>query len=98
VIAVAFQPARDRSRRLANRLVYGQRASPYEVLSGFSRAMASASTDDSLARMARLVVEATGAVQATVWLRLGEVLQPQASWPQTGPSPQPTALEGRGVQ
>jgi class 3 adenylate cyclase len=37
-------------------------------------------------------------VQATVWLRLGEVLQPQASWPQAGPSPQPIALEGRSVQ
>jgi class 3 adenylate cyclase len=98
VIAVAFQPARDRSRRLANRLVYGKRASPYEVLSGFSRSMAKASTDDSLLRMAHLVVEATGAVQATVWLRLGEVLQPQASWPQTGPAPQPIALEGRGVE
>jgi len=98
VIAVAFQPARDRSRRLANRLVYGKRATPYEVLSGFSRSMAKASTDDSLLRMARLVVEATGAVQATVWLRLGEVLQPQASWPQTEPAPQPIALEGRGVQ
>jgi class 3 adenylate cyclase len=98
VIAVAFQPARDRSRRLANRLVYGKRATPYEVLSAFSRAMAGASTDDSLLRMARLVVEATGAVQATVWLRLGEVLQPQARWPQAGPLPEPVALEGRGVQ
>jgi class 3 adenylate cyclase len=98
VIAVAFQPARDRSRRLANRLVYGKRATPYEVLSGFSQGIAKASTDDSLQRMARLVVEATGAVQATVWLRLGEVLQAQASWPQTGPPPQPIALEGRGVQ
>jgi class 3 adenylate cyclase/MFS family permease len=98
VIAVAFQPARDRSRRLANRLVYGRRASPYEVLSAFSRGMAKTSTDDSLVRMARLVVEATGAVQATVWLRLGDLLQPQASWPQTGPSPQPVALEGCSLQ
>jgi class 3 adenylate cyclase len=98
VIAVAFQPARDRSRKLANRLVYGKRASPYEVLSGFSRGMARASTDDSLLRMARLVVEATGAVQATVWLRLGEALQPQASWPQTGRPPKSIALEGRSVQ
>jgi class 3 adenylate cyclase len=98
VIAVAFQPARDRSRRLANRLVYGKRATPYEVLSEFSRAMAGTATDDSLPRMVRLVVQATGAVQATVWLRLRDLLQPQARWPQAGPLPQPVALEGRGLQ
>jgi hypothetical protein len=69
VMAVAFQTLRDRSRRLANRLVYGNRATPYEVLSTFSRVMASASSDDSLPLMARLVVEVTGAAQATVWLR-----------------------------
>jgi class 3 adenylate cyclase len=97
-IAVAFQPARERSRRLANRLVYGKRATPYEVLSEYSRGMAGASTDDSLLRMARLVVEATGAVQATVWLRLGDVLQPHAAWPQAGSLPTPIALEGRGVE
>jgi len=98
LIAVAFQPARDRSRRVANRLVYGKRATPYEVLSDFSRGMAGASTDDSLLRMARLVVEATGAVQAIVWLRLGDVLQPHGRWPQTGPLPQPVTLEGGGVE
>jgi class 3 adenylate cyclase len=98
VIAVAFQPARERSQRLANRLVYGKRATPYEILSDFSRAMAGTATDDSLLRMARLVVQATGARRATVWLRLGEVLQPHARWPQAGPLPQPIALEGRGVQ
>jgi class 3 adenylate cyclase len=97
VVAVAFQPARDRSRRLANRLVYGSRATPYEVLSTFSRGVAGASTDQSLQRMARLVVEATGASDATVWLRLGEVLQPQARWPQDGPLPEPVPLHGRGV-
>jgi len=34
VMAVTFQPARDRARRFANRIVYGKRATPYEVLSG----------------------------------------------------------------
>jgi class 3 adenylate cyclase len=98
VIAVAFQPARDRSRRVANRLVYGTRATPYEVLSAFSRGVGGTATDDSLQRMARLVVEATGARQATVWLRFGDVLQPQAGWPARGQPPEPVALEGRGVQ
>jgi class 3 adenylate cyclase len=98
VIAVAFQPARDRSRRLANRLVYGRRATPYEVLSAFSRGVAGASTDDSLQRMARLVVGATGARQATVWLRFGDALRPQAGWPPGGQLPGPVVLEGRGVQ
>jgi class 3 adenylate cyclase len=97
VMAVAFQPVRDRSRRLANRLVYGNRATPYEVLSTFSRAMASASGDDSLPRMARLVVEATGAVEATVWLRFGDVLQPQESWPAAGEVPEPVPLHGRSL-
>ena len=36
VVAVAFQPVRDRVQHLANRLVYGKRATPYEVLSRFS--------------------------------------------------------------
>ena len=90
MIAVAFQPARERSRRLANRFVYGERASPYEVLSEFSRGMAGGSTDDSLLQLARLVVEATGAEQVTVWLRRGDLLQPQARWTPTGQPPDPS--------
>src|SRR6202011_1696950 len=36
VVAVAFQPVRERLQKVANRLVYGKRATPYEVLSEFS--------------------------------------------------------------
>ena len=36
VVAVAFQPVRERVQRLANRLVYGKRATPYEALSAFA--------------------------------------------------------------
>jgi class 3 adenylate cyclase len=93
LVAVAFQPVRERSRRFANRLVYGKRATPYEVLSDFSRNIAGTpSTDDTLVRMPRLVVEATGAAQATVWLRLGETLQPEGSWPPTEAPPEPLQL------
>ena len=38
VVAVAFAPVRNRAERLANRLVYGKRATPYEVLTEFSGA------------------------------------------------------------
>ncbi len=48
VVAVAFQPLRERLQKLANRLVYGQRASPYDVLSDFSRRIAGALSVDEL--------------------------------------------------
>jgi hypothetical protein len=34
IVAVAFQPLRDRMQRAVNRLMYGQRDEPYAVLSG----------------------------------------------------------------
>jgi len=82
VVAVAFQPVRVRVQKLANRLVYGQRATPYEVLSEFSSRMAGTyATDDLLPRMARILGEGTGARQSAVWLRVGEELRAEAQWP-----------------
>jgi hypothetical protein len=49
VVAVAFQPVRNRVQRLANRLVYGERATPYEVLSEFSSRMANSYTSEESA-------------------------------------------------
>jgi len=43
------------------------------------------------------VVEATGAVEAIVWLRLGDQLQPHTSWPETRPLPDPIALDSQAV-
>ena len=83
VMAVAFQPVRERARRLANRVVYGKRATPYEVLSDFSeRAAGAYSTEDVLPRMAPVLAEGTGATRAEVWLRVGAELRPAASWPE----------------
>src|SRR5439155_5750892 len=85
VMAVAFQPVRDRARKFANRLVYGKRATPYEVLSEFSERMGGAyDTEDILPRMARILGEGTGARRAAVWLRVGSDLRPAASWPEDG--------------
>ena len=83
IVAIAFQPLRERARRLADRVVYGKRATPYEVLSEFSERVAGAySTDDVLPRMARVLGEGTGATQSRVWLRVGDRLRLAASWPE----------------
>jgi signal transduction histidine kinase len=82
VIAVAFQPVRARVQRLANRLVYGERASPYEVLSGFSHRLGSSyAIDDVLPRLAQVVAEGTRAASASVWIRVGDALRAAARWP-----------------
>ncbi|CAN5363841.1 hypothetical protein BH20ACT24_BH20ACT24_13310 [soil metagenome] len=82
VIAVAFQPVRERVQRLANRLVYGHRGSPYEVLSSLAGHMGEGySTEDILPRMARILAEGTGARRAAVWMHIGEELRLQAAWP-----------------
>ncbi len=81
-VAIAFQPARERAKRTANRLVYGARATPYEVLSGFSQHVGETfAGEEILPRMARLLAEGTGATDATVWLRVGARMRPSASWP-----------------
>jgi signal transduction histidine kinase len=85
VIAVAFQPVRERARRLANRMVYGKRATPYEVLSEFSdRAARTYASEEVLPRMAQILATGTGGVAAHVWLRFGNELRAAASWPEDG--------------
>jgi signal transduction histidine kinase len=96
IVALAFQPLRERARRLADRVVYGKRATPYEVLSEFSDRMASSySTEDVLPRMARILGEGTGATRTEVWLRVGNQLQLAASWPE-GVEPERTPLPVQG--
>jgi signal transduction histidine kinase len=83
VVAVAFQPVRERVQRFANRLVYGKRATPYEVLSQFSGGMShTVASEELLPRMARIVAEGTGAARADVWLRVGSELVREATWPE----------------
>ncbi|MGH2634765.1 MAG: ATP-binding protein [Actinomycetota bacterium] len=95
VLAIAFQPARDRARRIADRLVFGRRATPYEVLSQFSeRAGGSYSIDEVLPRMAELAGTSVGAERATVWLRVGGELVPTAAWPPGGDLGTPFTIRG----
>ena len=82
VIAVAFQPARRRAQRLANRVVYGDRATPYEVLSGFSGRLAETySIEDVLPRLARVLADGVGATRVAISLGTGAHARTVASYP-----------------
>jgi signal transduction histidine kinase len=96
-LALGFQPARDRARKLADRLVYGERATPYEVLADFSGRMGEAyAADDVLPRMAQVLAAGSGAEVAVVWLRVGDELHPSAVFP-AGATP-PADLPGDAVE
>jgi signal transduction histidine kinase len=96
-IAVLFQPLRQRAKLLANRIVYGQRATPYQVLSDFAQDMAGQlDADVALDRMASVLADATGAVRVEVWVRIGSQLRPAATWPSGSPQPAAVALTGDG--
>ena len=80
VVAVTFQPARQWAGRLANRVVYGRRATPYQVLSEFARRIGGTySAEGVLPQMAQTVAAGTGAEQVVVWLRVDNQLRPEAS-------------------
>ncbi|MEA2507189.1 MAG: hypothetical protein QOH48_1807 [Actinomycetota bacterium] len=71
IVAVAFQPVRERVRGFANRLVYGQRLTPYEVLTRFSRSLgALVSVEDVLPQIARHTAEGLDAKLAVVTAHL----------------------------
>jgi signal transduction histidine kinase len=96
--AVALQPVRARAGLLADRLVYGRRASPYEVLSEFAGQIAGTySTEEVLPAMARMVAEATGAERVGVWLASGGAERLETAWPATAEPPDaPAAAEPEG--
>lgn len=83
LVAVAFQPVRERVQRVANRIVYGKRATPYEALSEFSERIASTYADEEvLPRLAQTIAESTGAAQAVIWAKEGAENTTLASWPE----------------
>jgi hypothetical protein len=89
VIAVVFQPLRQRAGRLANRVVYGERATPYQVLSDFAAGMAGQlDLGVALDRMVSLLGGAAGAARVEAWVRVGAELRPAAVWP-GGSAPSP---------
>jgi signal transduction histidine kinase len=95
VVAVAFQPVRQRAAVVANRLVYGRRATPYQVLSQFAHRIGGTYADDDvLPRMARMVATGTGARRVVVWLRVGGELRPGATAGDPGLELAPVPVDG----
>jgi len=93
LVALTFQPVRERVERFANRLVYGERSTPYEVLTRFSDRVANTyASEDVLPRTARVIAEGVNAARATIWLHLADQLQPAAGWPDIAPGTAPVPL------
>jgi signal transduction histidine kinase len=101
VVAVAFQPVRERVQYLANRLVYGKRATPYEALSAFAdRLGATVPAEELLPHLAQVLAGATGATRTQVWLCAGDRLRLEAVHPAGDPEqppPEPVTLPVRGL-
>jgi len=97
VLGVLFLPLRRLATRIADRLVFRGRATPYEVLRSFAdRVGGTYSSEDVLPRMARVLAEATGAGRARIWLRVREEFRLGAAWPEQL-DPIQVRLDGDGV-
>jgi hypothetical protein len=92
-VALAFQPLRGRIIRLADRLVFGRRAVPYEALADFGRELALApAVDDLLRNVAQAVAEASGARRVRAVLELPSGEEAALSWP--APADGPVSADG----
>ena len=82
IVALVFQPVRARAGRFADRVVYGKRATPYEVLAELGGRLSDTyDAGEVLPRLARVLAEGVGARRARVLLRVDGKLQPVATWP-----------------
>jgi signal transduction histidine kinase len=94
IFVLTFNTVRRRARKVADRIVYGKRATPFEVMTDFSERVGETySIDDVLPRMTELLTGSTGASEARVWLRSGSRLSPVASSPPNPPTVVDAVLE-----
>ena len=88
IIGALFWPLRRFATRIADRVVFGGRATPYEVLTEFGDRLAGTyAADDVLPRTAKVLAEGVGADRASVWLVVDGELRPSATWSREGIDP-----------
>lgn len=94
LVALLFGPVRERVRRFANRLVYGKRATPYEVMAGFAhRVSGSLSVEAVLPEMAEVAARGVGARAARVRVALPGDDERARTWPQDTDGPFDRSLD-----
>ncbi len=79
--AIAFQPVRRWVERWASRLVYGERATPHDILVEFSHRSSELSDDELISQVPKLVVDGTGAASAALWVCSDEGFRITSTWP-----------------
>ena len=94
-VAVAFEPARGRLASGANRLVFGQRDSPWEAVGRLAAEMAVQDDPSEVLRaLAAVTRDGTGAGRVVVWLRVDGTFTPWATSPDDGEHPEPVTASG----
>ena len=89
LVALAFQPLRRRVDRLADRIVHGRRAAPYDSLAEFSRQLGASRSDPELLEVtARACAEVAGARRAVVRVWVDGAADLSTEWP-SGQGPPP---------
>lgn len=82
LVALALEPVEGRVRTAVRRRLQGVRATPYEALTRFaSRTADTYALDEVAPRMAHVLVAATGAQSAEVWVAVGPEPVLAGSWP-----------------
>ena len=92
VVAVAFEPLRRRVQGLADRLVYGRRATPYEALARLSAQLTSPA-GRLLDGISTTVADGVGAREVVLWTGAPDALRAVSGWPIARELPeQPTTM------
>ena len=81
VVAVVFQPLRERLQRGVNRLLYGERDEPYAVIARLGQRLEETpAADAALAAIVETVAQALKLPHAAIWLADGETLRLGAAY------------------